>query len=312
LNRNEAGGLITDLSTPDDSQAKSVAQIIQLIRPDLLLLNEFDYDNQGSSSSGSLAAELFQQNYLGVSQAADADSIVYPYVYAVPSNTGIPSNVDLDNNNSTTDANDAFGFGFFPGQYAFCVFSMYPIMEESIRTFQTFKWVDMPDALLPVNPDGSSYYSTEALDVFRLSSKNHADVPINAQNKTIHFLVSHPTPPVFDGEEDRNGRRNYDEIRFWKDYVNGASYMYDDDGVMGGLSADSLFVVAGDLNSDPFDGDSVPGAAQLLLEDPLIDTSLTPSSNGGIAAAESQAGDNLNHQARATQLLTRLISALMG
>ena len=28
-----------------------------------------------------------------------------------------------------------------------------------------------------------------------------------------------PTPPAFDGEEDRNGRRNHDEIRFWVDYV---------------------------------------------------------------------------------------------
>ena len=25
----------------------------------------------------------------------------------------------------------------------------------------------------------------------------------------------------------RNGRRNHDEIRFWKDYINGESYIYD-------------------------------------------------------------------------------------
>ncbi len=57
------------------------------------------------------------------------------------------------------------------------------------------------------------------LDSFRLSSKSHWDVPIEIGNKTVHFLVSHPTPPVFDGPEDRNGTRNHDEIRFWADYV---------------------------------------------------------------------------------------------
>ena len=35
----------------------------------------------------------------------------------------------------------------------------------------------------------------------------------------MHVLVSHPTPPTFDGPEDRNGLRNADEIAFWKQYV---------------------------------------------------------------------------------------------
>ena len=50
--------------------------------------------------------------------------------------------------------------------------------------------------------------------------------------KTVHFLVSHPTPPVFDGPEDRNGTRNFDEIRFWADYVipSRSGYIYDDNG----------------------------------------------------------------------------------
>ena len=39
------------------------------------------------------------------------------------------------------------------------------------------------------------------------------------RGRDVHFLVSHPTPPVFDGPEDRNGRRNFDEIRFWADYI---------------------------------------------------------------------------------------------
>ena len=49
------------------------------------------------------------------------------------------------------------------------------------------------------------------------------------------LLVAHPTPPVFDGPEDRNGRRNFDEIPLLGDYVTGRSgYIYDDDGGRGG------------------------------------------------------------------------------
>ena len=38
-----------------------------------------------------------------------------------------------------------------------------------------------------------------------------AIVTIQIDGKTVHFLTSHPTPPVFDGPEDRNGTRNGDE-----------------------------------------------------------------------------------------------------
>ncbi len=72
----------------------------------------------------------------------------------------------------------------------------------------------------------------------RLSSKSHWDIPININGKEIHILASHPTPPVFDGPENRNGNRNHDEIRFWRDYIDNtqANYIYDDGGKKGGLS----------------------------------------------------------------------------
>ena len=129
----------------------------------------------------------------------------------------------------------------------------------------------------------------------QLSSKNHVDVPIEIGKETVHFLLSHPTPPVFDGPEDRNGTRNHDEIRFWADYVGpGAergSYIYDDQGNTGGLEPGSLFVIAGDQNSDPFDGDSIPGSAQLLLEHPRINAKTTPTSEGGVDWSAAQPGN---------------------
>ena len=102
----------------------------------------------------------------------------------------------------------------------------------------------------------------------------------------MHFLVSHPTPPVFDGPEDRNGRRNSDEIRFWSDYITpGAGrYIYDDEGGRGGLTIGAHFVIAGDQNSDPLDGDSLPGAIQQLIHNPRVNTSSTPDSAGAVEA----------------------------
>ena len=298
LNRSFAGQLITDLSSPGNDQADTVAEIIQRTRPDVLLINEFDFDDLGEGGS-SLAAELFQDNYLSI-EHGDADPIEYPYRFVAPSNTGIPSGFDFNNNGVVGGPDDAFGFGFFPGQFGMAVYSMFPIDEDAIRTFQLFLWKDMPGALLPddpATPAPADWYSPAELDVFRLSSKSHWDVPIELGDRTVHFLVSHPTPPVFDGPEDRNGTRNHDEIRFWADYVlpSRSGYIVDDEGNPGGLEAGALFVIAGDQNSDPFDGDSIPGSAQLLLEHPLISTKVTPQSDGAVEQSALQGGANLTH-----------------
>lgn len=182
------------------------------------------------------------------------------------------------------------------------VYSKHPILTDDVRTFQTFRWADMPGARLPADPedadsDGNTgdWFSAEERKAVRLSSKSHWDVPIEIDGQVVHFLVSHPTPPTFDGPEDRNGLRNADEIRFWADYVSGADYIYDDTGEAGGLEQGAHFVIAGDQNADPNEGDSVPGAAEQLLDHLLVDASLTPASKGGVAAAGRQGGANLAH-----------------
>ena len=40
-------------------------------------------------------------------------------------------------------------------------------------------------------------------------------------------------------------------------------------------------MIAGDQNSDPLDGDSIPGSIQQLLDHPLVNDQRTPDSNGG-------------------------------
>ena len=302
LNRNAPGQLVADLTTGTNAQARTVAEIIQRADPDVVLLNEFDF------VEGGLAADLFRENYLEVPQGG-ADPVEYPYAFVAPSNTGIASGFDLNNNGVTVTTplapgygDDAFGFGAFEGQFGMAVLSKHPIIEKDVRTFQHFLWKDMPGALLPDDPNTAApadWYSPQELAVFRLSSKSHWDVPVQVGSATVHVLASHPTPPTFDGAEDRNGRRNHDEIRFWADYVRpgrASAYIYDDAGQQGGLAPGARFVIAGDQNADPLDGDSVPGAAQLLLEHPRVNTSVTPSSDGAVGAAARQGGANLTHR----------------
>ena len=296
LNRPAEGLLREHLAAPgvDDvfrRQARNVAEVIQRAHPDVVLINEFDHDPE--------AARLFADNFLAVSQNG-APAQRYPYRFVAPSNTGIATGFDLNNNGvaDTTPGDqaygdDSYGFGLFPGQYGMVVYSKYPIDQRAVRTFQLFKWRDMPGNLLPAD-----FYSASEQAVLRLSSKSHWDVPVKVRGRTVHFLVSHPTPPTFDGPEDRNGRRNHDEIRFWADYVTGgraSSYIYDDRGRRGGLQPGSAFVIAGDQNADPADGDSYADAIHQLTEHPLIATRTTPASTGAAEASALQGGANLTH-----------------
>jgi 3-phytase len=159
----------------------------------------------------------------------------------------------------------------------------------------------MPGAALPDDPSTpapADWYSPKELTSLRLSSKSHWDVPVKVNGKRVHFLVSHPTPPSFDGAEDRNGRRNHDEIRFWADYVqpHKSRYIYDDSRRRGGLAPGARFVIAGDQNADPSDGDSYAGAIHQLLRNPRVNASYAPSSKGAPEASALQGGANTTHK----------------
>ena len=104
-------------------------------------LKSFNVYNRIFFSSTSLITTRTVQpwlEYLAVGQNG-AEPVTFEYTYVAPSNTGIPSGVDLDNSGSVGGPNDAFGFGFFPGQFGMAFLSRYPIKD--VRTFQAFRWV---------------------------------------------------------------------------------------------------------------------------------------------------------------------------
>jgi len=285
----DKGQLIAKLRA-GDANASRIAAVIQHQRPDLLLLNEFDYDAAGE------AAALFQHKYLEASQHGQKP-IAYEYSFIAPVNTGVPSGLDLDHDGKLGTANDAWGFGQHPGQYGMLVLSHYPIDATHARTFQMLKWAAMPGTKSPVDPKtGKDWYPPDVWAQLRLSSKSHWDLPVRTAIGEIHFLVSHPTPPVFDGPDDHNGVRNRDEIRLWNEYISGAPvpWLCDDQGVCGGLAEGASFVIAGDQNSDPHDGDST--AINQLLSNPRVRARPLPRSEGGPLLAKQVGGGNIGQK----------------
>jgi len=270
MNRKGAGVLIDDIAKRD-GQVLNVAEIILRVRPDIVLINEIDHDPDGIAL-GRFVALLAD----GVGGVPGLD---YPHHFIAPVNTGIPSGFDLDGDGAIMGARDALGYGRFPGQYGMAILSRFPLGPA--RTFQHQRWAAIPWAVAPVDPNGTPYYSAEAWAALPVSSKSHWDVIASLPDgRGVHLLASHPTPPVFDGPEDRNGLRNAAEIRFWADYLSGAGWMTDDAGASRGLAQDALFVVLGDLNADPLKGDGDRAAIGALLAHPRI-RDVRPAMVGG-------------------------------
>lgn len=293
----EAGGLARRLEAGDDG-ARRVAAVLQRVQPDIVLVNEFDYVADGS------AADLFQRRYLEVPQPGGGQPLRYPYRYLAPVNTGVPSGLDLDGDGSVGGegralGNDAWGYGLHPGQYGMLVLSRHPIDVAAVRTFQMFKWSELPGARRPTDPEtGAPWHPDAVWGQLRLSSKSHWDVPVRTPHGVVHLLASHPTPPVFDGPERRNQARNADEIRLWEEYISGADvpWLCDDAGRCGGLATNARFVIAGDLNSDPHDGAGIKEAILGLLEHPRVLRHPVPRSKGAVHAALAAGGANLDHR----------------
>ncbi|MFZ4434744.1 MAG: endonuclease/exonuclease/phosphatase family protein [Microthrixaceae bacterium] len=297
--RSAQGALADDLATGDDPQALLIAQVLAEVRPDVLLLNEIDHDPAGRP------VDLLADRYLAPA------GLKLRHRLSPPVNTGVPSGLDLNGDGtiaappgSREAAGDCWGYGVYPGQYGLAVLSRFPLGEA--RTFRKLLWASMPDNQLQGEP---ALYPPDVAAQVRLSSKTHLDVRIDV-GPGIHLLASHPTPPVFDGPEDRNGRRNHDELRLWSDYVTGQGWMTDDAGRTGGLE-DGPFVIVGDQNNDPFDGDGrhdavlglIAAAGRQPLDGPTSlgapeSAALAPEANGahaGPAAMDTIAIDSIGN-----------------
>ncbi len=285
--------------TPDAAaRLKAIAATIDALNPQILLLNEIAYDRPdapdwptGPTNGPGRNAQRFADRYLPHRRFS---------AWMPESNTGEPSGHDLDRSGQAVTeppssdptrtqtpahrafGNDAFGFGTFPGQYAMglLVAPGFEILHDQIRTYRLFRWADLPDAQPPTLPDGSPWYTPEAWAAFRLPSKTLAAVPVRLPDGAVLYcVISHPTPPAFDGPEARNKHRNRDEIRLLRAYLDDAPWLTDDRGRPGGLPPGAHAVVLGDLNADPRDGSSIGDPIAHLLAAPALAPDPVPVSD---------------------------------
>ena len=214
---------------------------------DVIALQGFDYDLEGR------ALQAF-------ADALAARGLRYPYLFAAPPNAGRQTGVDLDGDGKAGGPADAQGYGRFFGQGAMALMSRHPIQTSAIADFTSFKWRDLPDHLYPMTKTGP-WGGPQALALQRLPAHGAWGVPLtHPQLGQVTVLTYHATPPVFDGPEDRNGRRNHDETAFWLHYLDGAFGPAPKDG----------FILMGDANLDPNRGDGRREAMQALLADPRL------------------------------------------
>lgn len=243
LARDGPGLLLRDLQRGKDDDIAAVTEIIKQIQPDILVLQGIDWDLNGDA----LAA--FQA-------ILKANKTPLPHSFAAKPNRGVPSGLDLNGNDRRGDAQDAIGYGRFTGQNGLAVLSRHPIARPDVQDFTAMLWSDLPGALLPYpgQPEGL----TQTLP---LSSTAHWLVPIDtATQGRVWIGAFAATTPVFDGPEDRNGRRNHDEVRFWSLLLNGTLTRSAPDG----------FVLAGNTNLDPERGDGRRAAILDLLAHPRL------------------------------------------
>lgn len=277
LSRDGPGLLLRDLRR-GDPQAALVAGIIAHVAPDVVVLQGVDFDHD------SLALDAL------ATLIADAGHAL-PYRFARLPNSGIATGLDMDGNGRTGEPRDAQGYGRFAGQGGIAVLSALPIDPEASHDFSALLWRDLPGAI-PPQIDGARFPGAAAFDQQRLSSVAHWDVALRLRDGTpFRLLTWHATPPVFDGPEDRNGRRNHDETAFWLRYL---------DGALPFAPPDAPFVIAGDANADPNDGESRPEAIHALLGDPRLQD-VHPTSPGAPLAAMRDGGANLRHSGDAAQ-----------
>lgn len=266
LDRDGPGLLLQDIQSGSDEQIITITQIIKHINPQVLALNGFDTDTD------LVALRAFQD-------VLKDQGINLPYIYAPMQNSGVPSNLDLDRDGRFGESEDNFGYGDFRGQSAMALLSAFPV-SSTPQDFTSTLWRDLPNPEWPELQSGQPFFSDEIIAVLPVHSVGAWDIEIETPKGPLSILMSHSTPPVFDGPEDANGIRNKMEALFWQNYLQ---------------SKTGHFVMALGLNADPYDGDGATGAVQTLLSNSKLQDP-APTSIGAEQAFPESEHKNPNNQ----------------
>ncbi len=244
MSRDGPGLLLRDVQRGKADDIADVLSVIAQAAPDVLLLQGIDWDLEGRALSA-----------FGVALAERGLSL--PHRFAGKPNRGAQSGLDLNGNGRLRDAQDAIGYGRFTGQNGLAVLSRFSIESDKLQDFTQMLWSDLPGALLPYPGMPEGLPAT-----LPLSTTAHWLVPVDiGADGPLWLGTFAATTPVFDGPEDRNGRRNHDEVRFWSLLL---------DGQVPGAQAPEGLVIAGNANLDPAAGQGRREAIRDLLAHPSL------------------------------------------
>ncbi|MFK7880942.1 endonuclease/exonuclease/phosphatase family protein [Roseobacter sp.] len=258
LQRKGPGLLLRDIARGDDDQVMATLRIITAADADIIALQSFDYDLTGEALSA-------------YAQALAGMGLDYPFQFAARPNTGMPTGLDMDGDGHLGDPRDTQSYGQFSGQGGMAILSKFPIDYVALQDFSSTLWRDVPDAMLPYTDEGA-FPSAAAQEIQRLSTTGHWVVPIDVPKLgRVTLMTFHASPPVFDGPEDRNGKRNHDEIVFWQHYLDEAF----------GPAPRERFVLLGDFNQDRRGGEGIKAAISSILDDPRLQDPM-PQSKGSV------------------------------
>ncbi|WP_417250339.1 endonuclease/exonuclease/phosphatase family protein [Celeribacter sp.] len=259
LERRGPGLLLHDIRKGTDPDLLVARDAIRQLDADVILLSGVDTDYDGYTVDA-------------LAHFLDAG---YDFTFTEMGNTGAPSGFDIDRDGRLGEAEDALAFGRFRGEGGMALLSRHPIAHEAIVTLTDLKWRDVPDTRLPY-----TYFSPAEAELLTVSSRGHWMVPVEIGGIPLTVLAFHATTPVFDGDEDRNGRRGADEVALIRHILNGRI----------GEAPEGTFVVMGSTNIDPVDGEGIHGEVRALLAHPLLQDPL-PRSTFGPAPNGDQKGD---------------------
>ncbi|MCC1491225.1 endonuclease/exonuclease/phosphatase family protein [Cognatishimia sp. F0-27] len=244
FSRKGPGLLLRDLLR--DDPVPGIATL-DAARADVLLLTDVDYD------AGLVALKALQARLANP----------FEHLFALRPNTGMPTGVDIDGDGLLGGPRDAQGYGWFSGQGGMAILSRHPITLRA--DYADMLWKDLPGTAIAADDPA------HALQL--LSHGAHWAVDIAWGDEPLTLLTMAATPPVFDGPDDRNGRRNADELKIWRLWR---------DGAFGDVPPHPVILI-GKLNidPDPSRGEGRRGEITAVLNDARLQDPLS-----GIATAE--------------------------
>lgn len=236
LSRDGPGLLLRDILR-DAPQVQAVAKVIASAAPDVILLQDVDYD------ASLIAARALSDKVRDFGHTFD-------HVFAFAPNTGVQSGFDLNSDGRSNGFADAHGYGRYAGQAGMVLLSRFPIRSATDHSRQL--WADWDGA----DPTEIRAAWGEGGAHLRLASTGQWLVTLDLPSgQGLTLLAFHATPSVFDGPEDRNGLRNRDELRFLAEAIEGIN---------------GHFVLLGDANNDPQKGEGRKVGIKALLDNPRL------------------------------------------